>query len=377
MKKKTKLLIAIFSVLFAIIACFVGTIIYIKVNLDLSSDFKNGYICGVGIDEPCETTSFIVDEGAWGKSTIDKLYQTGILKDENIPYYYYRFLNPQTFYAGYYEIPHNLDLDGLIDYLSDEDNIIQDTVSITFYEDDFITDFAKKIADSTNLGYNAILEYWNDEEVIKSYMEEYPFLTDDIFDEDIKVLLEGYLAPDTYEFFSYTTYDEVTRVFLDQTLSIYNEFEEDFKNSDMSIHEIFTLASICQWESGDLEDMKMIAGVFLNKLNNRNGEGSYIRSSVTVCYAFDLDKDACKIVDTAEEEYVLKDHPYNTYLNPGLPPGPVLCPGKDAIDAALHPTDNNYFFFVGDLCYNTGTVFAKTYEQHLANVEKYVNGCFN
>lgn len=377
MKKKTKLIIAIFSVLFMINACIIGAVIYVKSNLDLSSDFKNGYICGLGIDEPCETTSFIVDEGAWGKSTIDKLYETGILKNQDIPYYYYRFLNPQTFYAGYYEIPHNLDLDGLIDYLSDEKNIIQDTVDITFYEDDFINDFAKKISDKTNLGYNAILEYWNDEDVVRGYMKEYPFLTEDIFGDDIKVLLEGYLAPDTYEFFSYTTYDEVTRVFLDQTLAIYNEFEDDFKNSDMSIHEIFTLASICQWESGDLDDMKMIAGVFLNKLNNRNNEGSYIRSSVTVCYAFDLDKDACKIVDTNEEEYVLKDHPYNTYLNPGLPPGPVLCPGKDAIDAALHPTANNYFFFVGDLCYDTGTVFATTYEQHLANVEKYVNGCFN
>ena len=377
MRRKTKLIIAIFTVLLLINVCVIGSIIYIKTNLEVTDDFKNGYICGLGIDKPCETTSFIVDEGSWGKSTIEKLYDTGIIKDVDIPYYYYRFFNTQTFYAGYYEIPHNLDLDGVITYLGNEDNIIQDTVDITFYEDDFISDFAQKISEKTNLGKDALLEYWNDEDVVRGYMKEYPFLTEDIFNSDVKVLLEGYLAPDTYELFSYTSYDEVTRAFLDQTLSIYNEFEEDFAKSDMSIHEIFTLASICQWESGNLDDMKMIAGVFLNKLNNRNNEGSYIRSSVTVCYAFDLTKDACKVVDTAEEEYVLKDHPYNTYMNPGLPPGPVLCPGRDAINAALHPTANDYFFFVGDLCYGSGTVFAKTYAQHLANVDKYVNGCFN
>ena len=377
MRRKTKLIIAIFVVLFLINASIIGSIIYIKNNLELTDDFKNGYICGLGIEQPCETTSFVVDEGAWGKSTIEKLYETGIIKDIDIPYYYYRFINTQTFYAGYYEIPHNLDLDGIITYLGNEKNAIQDVVDITFYEDDFISDFAEKIADKTNLGKDALLEYWNDEDVVRGYMDEYPFLTEEIFGSDVKVLLEGYLAPDTYELYSYTTYDEVTRALLDQSLSIYEEFEEDFAKSDLSIHEIYTLASICQWESGDLEDMKMIAGVFLNKLYNRNGEGSYLRSSVTVCYAFDLTKDACKIVDTAEEEYVLKDHPYNTYMNEGLPPGPVLCPGRDAIDAALHPTDSNYFFFVGDLCYGSGTIFATTYAQHLANAEKYVNGCFD
>lgn len=378
MKKKTKLVIAIFSTLFLIICLIVGSIIYFMLNMELTDDFLNGKVCGLDIEEPCETTSFVVDEGAWGKSTIVKLYETGILQQIDIPYTYYRFFNPQPFIAGYYEIPHNLDLDGLIEYLSTESNVIQDTVNIIFYEDDNITDFAKAIGDKTNLSAKGLLEYWDNKETVEAYMKEYPFLTEDIFnDPNIKHYLEGYLAPDSYEFYTYTDYDEVTRVLLDQSLVIFNKYKDDFEDSDLSIHEVYTLASMCQWESGVREDMESIAGVFMNKLNNLNGEGSYLRSSVTVCYAFDLDKDACKIVDTAEEEYVLKDVPYNTYMNEGLPPGPVLCPGEDAIYAALHPEDNNYFFFVGDLCYGTGTVFARTYSQHLANVEKYVNGCFN
>ena len=376
MKKKTKLVIGIFTVLFLIIGLIAGCVFYFLYNIQLTDDFVNGKVCNVG-EDTCETTSFIVDEGAWGKSTIVKLYETGILRDETIPYYYYRFVMPRTFIAGYYEIPHNLDLEGLIEYLSDESNVIQDIVYVTFYEDDNIEDFADRLSKPvTNLSSYGLLEYWDDESVVRSYMADYPFLTEEIFeDPDIKHYLEGYLAPNTYQFYSYTSYDEVTRTLLDQTLAIYKEYKADFDKSDLSIHEVFTLASICQWESGDAEDMKKIARAFLNRLDNMLDEGSFLRSSVTACYAFDLDKDECKEVDYNQDKYILVDAPYNTYMREGLPPGPVLCPGKAAIYAALNPADGDYYFFVGDYCYGSGTVFASTYGQHLKNIEKYVNAC--
>jgi len=371
MKKKTKLIIAIVFVLFMIIGAIIGSIFYIKYNIQLTDEFKNNQVCSVGYDT-CETTSFVVDEGAWGKSTIIKLYDEGIIRDKDMAYYYYRLVNPASFIAGYYEIPHNLDLYGLIDYLSTESNVIQDTVYVTFYEDDFISDFADKIAAVTNLSASQILEYWNDEDVVRSYMEDYPFLTEDIFGPDVKVLLEGYLAPDTYEFYSYTSCEEITTIFLNQTLAIYEELKDDFDDSEFSIHEIFTLASLCQWESGDLEDMTKIARAFLNRMD----EGDYLRSSVTTCYALDFNKSECALYGDIEENN-LKDVPYNTYMNLGLPPGPVLCPGRDAIYAALHPARGDYYFFIGDLCYDSGTIFAATYDEHLANIEKYINACSN
>ena len=111
--------------------------------------------------------------------------------------------------------------------------------------------------------------------------------------------------------------------------------------------------------------MKMIAGVFYNRM----AIGMKLQSSVTVCYAIDIDKGdswkACEVNPTY-------DSPYNTYMVKGLPPGPILNPGVDAIAAVLNPTESNYYYFMADV-YGDGTVYyAETYAQHLALVNKYL-----
>ena len=203
-------------------------------------------------------------------------------------------------------------------------------------------------------------------------MSEYPFLTEEIFGENVRYYLEGYLFPDRYEFFEFTNPDEVTRRFLDRTLEIYEKYKEDFDNSTYSIHEIFTLASIVQWESGSLEDSMKIAGVFETRLNYPEVLGS----TVTACYAAGLTKDECyEVGDTIE--YTWRDNPYNTYTNLGLPPGPVCNPNEIAINAALHPdSSEGYFYFCANMC-DGGTVFAKTEAEHQYNIERYYLACSN
>ena len=203
-------------------------------------------------------------------------------------------------------------------------------------------------------------------------MNDYPFLTEEIFSENVKYYLEGYLFPDTYEFFEFTNCDEVTRRFLDRTLEIYNSHIDEFKASEFSVHEVFTLASIVQWESGNPADSKLIAGVFVTRLNYPE----VLASTVTACYAFDLDKDECyEVGDTLD--YTWREDPYNTYTNQGLPPGPVCNPNEVAITAALNPdSSEGYFYFCADMC-NGGTVFARTYAEHEYNIEHYYLACDN
>ena len=157
---------------------------------------------------------------------------------------------------------------------------------------------------------------------------------------------------------------------MDRTLEVYNNHKAEFDNSRFSIHEVFTLASIVQWESGDEEDSKKIAGVFVNRLD----EPEILGSTVTACYAFDLTKDECYHVgDTLD--YTWRDDPYNTYTNQGLPPGAVCNPNEIAIVAALNPdTTDGYFFFCADMC-NGGTAFAKTAEEHQYNIDNYYLAC--
>lgn len=381
MKKKTKILIAIFSILAILFGLFFGMYFYIRSSLKPTDAFLNGEICENG-NTPCDTTVFIVDEGAYGKSTLVKLQDEGIIKNADIVYYYNRIFDGYSFVAGYFEIPHmmadengnqhKITLDELLAFLADPRNAHQDTVLLSFDEGDFIRSYAKKIGEYTTVGEEEILEYWNNPDVVRSYMKEYPFLTEDLLGEDVKYYLEGYLFPDTYEFFEFTNCDEITRKFLDRTLEIYNSHKAEFDASEFSIHEVFTLASIVQWESGDVEDSKLIAGVFVDRLN----EPEILGSTVTACYAFDLSKDECYSVgDTLD--YTWRDDPYNTYTNQGFPPGPVCCPNEIAIVAALHPdTSEGYFYFCANMC-DGGTVFARTYAEHEYNIEHYYLACDN
>ena len=381
MKKKTKLLIAIFVILFLIIGSITGIILYIRSSLQPTRAFLNGEICEGG-NTPCETTVFIVDEGAYGKSTLDKLQAQGIIKDANLAYYYNRIFDGFSFVAGYFELPHqvtdelgntrDINLDEIMAFLSDPKNAHQDTVMISFEEGGYIKDFAKKIGENTTVKEDEIFAYWNDENVVRSYMKEYPFLTEDLFNPDVRYYLEGYLFPDTYEFFEFTNPDEITRTFLDRTLSIYNKYKEDFDNNVFSINEIFTLASIVQGETGNSADAELVAGVFVDRYN----APEVLASSVTSCYAFELTAQGCHEFGESTD-YTWQDHPYNTYTNQGLPPGPVCAPSEVSIHAALKPdTSQGYFFFCADLC-NGGTVFARTEAEHQYNIDHYYLACMD
>lgn len=379
MKKKTKIIIAIFALLFLIIGSIALTVAYTNSSLTPTKQFLAGEVCADG-QEKCEVTPFIVDYGAYGKSTLIKLEEEGIIKNANIAYYYNRIFGGYSFCAGYFEIPHvisnrAISIDEIMSFLANPNNAHQGTTGlITFDEGDWIRSYAKTIGELTSVTENELLSYWNNEQAIREYMDDYPFITEEMFDPDVKYILEGYLFPDTYEFNEFTNCDEVTRTFLDRTLEIYNKYEEEFAESKYSIHEIFTLASMVQWESGTEEDSKLVAGVFLNRLENPDYEDIQILgSTVTACYAFDLTKEQCA-VSGDNTEYTWRDHPYNTYTNKGLPPGPVCCPNEISLAGALYADQKDgYYYFIGDTCYGSGTIFAKTAAQHERNISKYIS----
>ena len=238
------------------------------------------------------------------------------------------------------------------------------------------------MANALGSSKDELVAYWDDIDNVKMYMNEYPFLTDEVLNSEIRHPLEGYLFPSTYEFYDDSTFDEITRKFLDKTLSVYNEYAADFENAPeiyhietksykkATIHEIFTLASILEWESGNDEDMLDIASVFYNRFEYPD----MLRSSVTACYSLGLDKDSCLLVDKdLNLAYTEDGETYNTYTKFGLPIGPIASAGEKAIYAALHPNDTDYFYFVGDICGIDGKTHFSTVEEgneYIAN--KYV-----
>ncbi len=165
--------------------------------------------------------------------------------------------------------------------------------------------------------------------------------------------LEGYLFPDTYEF--YLSDDEVAVIkkMLSGFESVWTEqFEARRKELGMSVDEVIILASVIEREAGSEAEMGKVSSVFHNRLDI----GMALQSCATVQYVLPERKDVLSIADTKIES------PYNTYRYPGLPKGPIANPGKAAIRAALYPEDTDYLYF--KLNDDGITVFSKTLSEH-------------
>lgn len=323
------------------------------------------------VSEESEPVSFQVNDGETIGDVTASLAREGIIRNAQTGYYYARFTHLTDVKRGVFQLDKSWSLRKIFTYLNDDKAADQDAAIVTLTEGDWAKDMADKISKATNVKSDDLMALWNNDDYIRTnLMPKYPFLTDDIFNENIKCDLEGYLAPDTYTFNKETTAQEVTGKILDQTNTVYQKHADAIQKSGYSTHQIYTLASIVQGESSRTDQMKRIAGVFYNRLK----KDMPLQSSVTTCYIIDFDKGKTDWQECEASYNTQKQDPYNTYLNKGLPPGPVQNPGEDAINAVLNPDQNDDLFFMADVCGNTGIHYAKTEAEHEANVAKY-NTC--
>ncbi|MBQ6059015.1 MAG: endolytic transglycosylase MltG [Clostridia bacterium] len=173
--------------------------------------------------------------------------------------------------------------------------------------------------------------------------------------------LEGYLFPDTYEFFEDSDADTVLAKMLDNFNA---KFSDDLRKRaseiGMSLDEVVTLASIIEREAASDEDRATVSSVFHNRLNST--QYPLLQSCATVQYILKERKPVLTYADVRIES------PYNTYLHEGLPIGPIASPGLASIKAALYPETTDYYFFVVSA---TGEhAFSKTLEEHNAAVRQ-------
>ena len=169
--------------------------------------------------------------------------------------------------------------------------------------------------------------------------------------------LEGYLYPDTYRFSRKQKAPDVVAAMVKR---FRQEAHAIGLNSD--IHRIVTMASIVEKETAVPDERPLVAGVFYNRLAQRVA----LDTDPTVIYAALLANRYRGTIYASDLRYT---SPYNTYRNPGLPPGPISNPGKDSLIAAMRPAKTDYLYFVSD---NQGHHrFARTLEEHQKNVSAY------
>jgi UPF0755 protein len=179
--------------------------------------------------------------------------------------------------------------------------------------------------------------------------------------------LEGFLFPETYRIPAQAEAEDLIERMLSTLEQRFTpEMRQLAVERGMTIYEVITLASIVEREAVIAEERPLIAGVFLNRLE----QDMYLRADPTVQYAKGYDATTGQWwAPVTPEDWEGVDSPYSTYLYPGLPPGPICSPGLSAIQAVLEPAETEYLFFLakGDGSH----AFAITYEEHLQNQELY------
>lgn len=172
--------------------------------------------------------------------------------------------------------------------------------------------------------------------------------------------LEGYLYPDTYHFPRPTSAKEVVRAMVDQLDRVLtDELRVRAKDLQLSLHEVLTLASVIEKETGVGDERPQISSVFHNRLHRKIP----LQSDPTVIYGLATFDGNLRKKDLSHPS------PYNTYRWIGLPPGPIASPGIQSIRAALYPVPSSYLYFVSR---NDGThQFSSTLVEHNRAVEKY------
>ena len=174
---------------------------------------------------------------------------------------------------------------------------------------------------------------------------------------------EGFLRPETYILPADLNADELVRIMVDGFKTEWRPaWDARLDSLKMNRLQLVTLASIVEGEARADDERETIAGVYRNRLRI----GMALQADPTVQYAISLKRGRRKS-RLFEKDYQFKS-PYNTYLNPGLPPGPVNSPSRRSLEASLYPADNRYLYFVAGP--DGRHIFSRTYNEHLRAVRK-------
>jgi len=304
--------------------------------------------------KPDELVEATISEGMSSGQIASLLKREGII-DQAMTFRIYAGVIRRAsgqFQAGTYVFNKNMGYDEIIIMLR-SGNVNMETVTITFYEGEALREIAKKLEDNNVCGASAFIEATETAELSFEFLDMVPEK------EYTWRRLEGYLYPDTYDFYVNENVNSVLRKFLlNFSQKVFPEVYNEILDAGLTLDEAITLASIIQEEAGDPEEMKIVSSVFHNRL----GSDMYpkLQSDVTIFY---VEYNIKPYMQTANQSLY---NAYNTYECTGLPAGPICSPGMDAIRAAINPDETDYLFFVTDV--NGQYYYAETLAEHDRNV---------
>lgn len=255
--------------------------------------------------------------------------------------------------VGFYQLRHRMSAESALAVLVDPDNLMQDALTIP--EGLTVDQIVARLAKGTDFSAKQFRKVLAKPARIglPDYADGNP---------------EGYLFPATY----LLPPDASPRSILSMMVDRFDEAAKKLKLEQQaaalghSPHDVMTVASLVQAEARFDKDFSKVARVIYNRLE----EGMALQFDSTVHYAVGKDGG----VGTSDDDRAV-DSPYNTYMHPGLPPTPISAPGEKAIEAALHPADGSWLYFVTTNPDTGVTKFATSYREHLKNKAEFDRWC--
>ena len=267
------------------------------------------------------------------------------------------------FDAGVYYLNGKMGLEGMLITLQGE-NISSETVTLTFPEGFTVPEIVDKLADNDVCDKQALLS------VIKSTEFTYSMVADLKADDKVPYRLEGFLFPDTYEFYIDESAASTIKKFLENGDKKYIEkYRTRAKELGLTDYEVITIASIIQKEAADEDQMKEISAIIHNRLQDTPNFPT-LGCQSTSDYITNKVKPALSSTSAHTADYYMA---YNNTNNDstvvGLPAGPISNPGQKAINAALYPADSNALYFFHD---TKGVLYtADSYSEFKSKVAQY------
>jgi len=295
---------------------------------------------------------FRVKKGDTLNTVLDRLNGQGKLYNEKLVKFYVKRNDfNTTIKPGVYKFSKGITIEQFIHALNNG-TVDKDIIMVTIPEGYNVDQIAKRLEEKGVISKDDFLKACKEYE-LRNYMKNNP---------SRRYALEGYLFPDTYELKKGMKGKAIIDAMVGRFEFVLTEVQKQIsKNIDAKdIDNIITMASVVEKEIEKPEERAIAASVFYNRLNI----GKKLESCATVLYAdgsYGLKPNQNYISIQATKI----NSPYNTYLNTGLPVGPICCPGKECIIAAIKPENTKYLYFVSKDDGTKAHVFTETYEKHL------------
>ena len=302
---------------------------------------------------------------------VDVLAENHLIKCKNFCKFYIKLASKVVgsydieapFQAGVYYLNGKMGLEGMLTSMMGTPETTE-TVKVMIPEGYTVPEIIDKLVENEVCDKAALLS------VIDSTEFSYSLISGLKAKESVPYRLEGYLFPDTYEFYVGQSASSVIEKFLEQTeKQIPEEYRKRAQEMGYSMNEIITIASIVQAEAGSNDQMKTIAAVIENRLQDTTNYPS-LGCQSTTDYINNKVAPALSSTSAHTADYYLTYYSTaSTSTVKGLPEGPICNPGKAAIEAVLYPEDNDDYFFFHD---NNGKLYtAKTYSEFKSQIQKY------